>query len=104
MSVPVKKIHERVNVLPIDLRREYLQGILCHRLIKLNSLDLVHNRITRAADGPLITMYTSHTRRNQMSPPVDAFSNWNAIKPEMRCIDTSSIFKARLKASIKKTF
>ena len=74
MSVSVKDIHRTIKVLPTDLHRKYLQGILCYRLIKLNLLDMVVNRVTRAADGPLIRMYISHTVRVQKSPAVDAYN------------------------------
>ena len=104
LLISVKDIHLRVNILPIDLRRQYLQGILCYRLIRLKSLDLICNRVTRAADGPLIKMYTSHTRRVQLSPPVDAYNTWNNIKPEIRISKNNVIFKKKLKCSILKHF
>ena len=101
MSESVKGLHKKVNILPTDLRRQYLQGILCYRLIKLNSLKLVVNRVTRAADAP---PDISHTVRVQKSPPVDAYHAWNMIKPEIRNADTSTSFKSKLKASIVKYF
>ena len=104
MSVSVKNIHLQVDVLPIDLRRQYLQGILCYRLISLNALDLVQNRVTRAADGPLIKMYISHTRRVQVSPPVDAYNTWNNISPVIRQAESSALFKSKLKRSIVEYF
>ena len=73
-------------------------------MIGLNSLELVVNRYTRAADAPLIKMYISHTVRVQRSPPVDAYNTWNVIKPEIRNADTSTSFKGKLKASIIKYF
>ena len=104
MSVPVKEIHKKIKVLPTDLRRQYLQGILCYRLIKLNSLEMVENRHTRAADGPLIKMYISHTVRVHKSPPVDAYNSWNKIKSDIRNTETSISFKTKLKAHIINKF
>ena len=104
MSISVKDIHTNVNVLSVDLRREYLQGILCYRLIKLNSLKIVHNRVTRAADGPLIQMYLCHTRRVQLSPAVSAYNVWNKLKPDLRNSETTIVFKNSLKKKIKLFF
>ena len=67
--------------------------------LMLNSIELVDNRVTRAADGPLIKMYIPHTRRVQMSPPVDAYNTWNNIKVDIRMVDTSLAFKGKLKTS-----
>ena len=39
--ISVKKLHEKAKVMPIDLRRKYLQAITCHRLIQLNALELM---------------------------------------------------------------
>ena len=104
MSVSVKKIHKIVGVLPIDLRRKYLQGILCYRLIGLNLLELVQNRNTRAADGPLIKTYLCHTRQIQMSPPVSAYNTWNNLCPEIRNSDINVLFKSKLKSKIGNYF
>ena len=102
--ISVKKLHEKAKVLPIDLRRNYLQVITCHRLIQLNALSLVENRRTRAGDGPLIVDYLMYTKRVQVSPANSAFNAWNNVKVEFRTIEDSVVFKRRIKSSIKKDF
>ena len=105
MSVSVKKIHAVVGVLPIDLRHEYLQGKLCYRLIRLNSSELVHNRNTTAADGPLIKTYLERTTQIQVSPPSQCLHNvWNNISPEIRNSETDVLFKSKLKSKVDKYF
>ena len=54
----VKDLHKMANIVPIDIRRSYLQGLLCYRLIKLGSVELVENSRTRAADGPVVKQYS----------------------------------------------
>ena len=104
MLVSVKKLHEKVKVLPIDLRRKYLQGILCYRLINLKALSMVNNRTTRAGYGPLIETYLTHTKRIQVSPPNNAYDMWNSLRPEVRNSDSCKIFKSKLKSVIKNQF
>ena len=88
-TVHVKDLHKMANIVPIDVRRSYLQGILCYRLIKLGSIELVQNRRTCAADSPLVRQYTSFTMMVGASPSNAAFHTWNCITPEIR-LSTSS--------------
>ena len=69
---------------PLDLRRKYLQGVVCFRTISIGAINLVNNRQTRAADGPLILTYLTHAERIRKSPPVSAVTEWNMIPSEIR--------------------
>ena len=37
-SVHVEDMHKRANIVPIDIRRSYLQELLCYRLIDIDSV------------------------------------------------------------------
>ena len=102
VDVPVKRLHMDANIFPIDLRRKYLQGVLCYRLLNINALNLVDNRRTRAADGPLIKTYISHTERIRKSPPNSASDEWNMIPPSVRLPDTKLSFKTKLRKLVNK--
>ena len=103
-DISIKKLHQRANVLPTDLRRIYLQSIVCYRLIGLNALSLIENRVTRAGDGPIIVNYTAHTRRVQLSPAYAAIDTWNAINSGVRNAETNLAFKNEVKSTIRKYF
>ena len=45
-TVHVKDLHIMANIVPIDIRRSYLQGVLCYRIINLNVIELIVNRRT----------------------------------------------------------
>ena len=85
-EISVKKLHEKAGILPMYLRRKYLQGVLCYRMISIGALDLVDNRPTRAADGPLLRTYLTHTERIRKSPPVNAINEWNIIPPSVKTL------------------
>ena len=97
-------MHEKANIVPIDLRRKYLQGVLCYRIISIDALNMVNNRQTRAADGPLIVTYLTHTERIRKSPPVSAINEWNMIPSKIRLSDTKEAFKRALKKAVKVFF
>ena len=81
-----------------------MQGILCYRLIKLGSVELVENRRTRAADGPVIKQYTSFSVRVGQSPSNAAFHTWNYITPVIRLSPNAEEFKREFKKSIYNYF
>ena len=103
-EISVKKLHEMAKIFPIDLRRKYLQGVICYRLISTDSLVLEDYGRTRAADGPLIRLYISHSERNRKSPPNSAFSEWNSIPSCIRLSENKESFKRALKAIVLKFF
>ena len=72
--------------------------------MNINALNLVDNRRTRAADGPLIKTYISHTERIRKSPPNSASDEWNMIPPSVRLPDTKLSFKTKLRKLVKKFF
>ena len=103
-EISVKELHTKANVLPLDLRRNYLQAITCYRLINIKALNLVTNRRTRAGDGPLIVNYLTHTKRVQISPANSAYDTWNSIPHPLRMIETISSFKGKYRTCIAKYF
>ena len=78
-EITIKELHEKAGIMPIDLRRKYLQGVLCYRMISIGALDLINNRQTRAADGPLVVTYLTHTERIRKSPPVSAVMEYDSL-------------------------
>ena len=44
-DAPVKTLYETVQMLPIDLRRIYLQTTMCHHLVFNGKLDIAHIRV-----------------------------------------------------------
>ena len=90
--------------MPIDLRRKYLQGVLCYRMISIGAFSLINNRQTRAADGPLIRTYITHTERIRKSPPVSAYGEWNMIPAVIRLSENKESFKRAMKKAVKKFF
>ena len=103
-DISIKNLHEKAGIVPIDLRRKYLQGVLCYRMINIGALNLVNNRQTRAADGPLVVTYLAHTERIRKSPPVNAVSEWNMIPSRIRLSKNKVCFKRALKKVVKKFF
>ena len=101
-EISVKKLHQNAGILPLDLRRKYLQGSISYRMIQINSFNMVENRRTRAANGPLIQTYISHSERVRKSPPNSATDEWNRIPAALRLSENKVSFKSALRKIITK--
>ena len=73
-------------------------------MVEINVFDMVGNRRTRAADGPLIQTYLSHSERVRKSPANSAIDEWNRIPANVRISENKLSFKNSLRKLIKKFF
>ena len=77
---------------------------MCYRMIEINAFNMVQNRRTRAADGPLIVTYLAHSERVRKSPANSAIDEWNRIPSYIRLSESKISFKTALRKIIKKFF
>jgi hypothetical protein len=102
LEVSVTDLHIKAEIVPLDLTRNYLQGVLCFRLSATAALELINNRQTRAADGHLMKTYISHTERVRKSRPNTALFECNMIPPSIRLAESKEPFKRVLRTDINK--
>ena len=67
----------------------------------IDALDLVNNR---AADGPLIKTYLSHTERVRKSAPNNAYDECNMIPPSVRLSESKMSVKNSLRKLVRTFF
>ena len=73
-------------------------------MVQINAFNMVENRRTRAAEGPLILNYLSHSERVRKSPANSAIEEWNKIPANIRLSESKVSFKTSHRKLIKKFF
>ena len=92
----VKDLYVRAKMLPIDLRRVYLQLTMCHRLIFSGQVRTLPSTGTRATHAPIIYRTQPKLVGLVKDPVYQAFSQWNALDQVTRWLDKDQ-FKKEIK-------
>ena len=77
-EVHVKDLYSTVNMLPIDLRRIYMQLTMCHRLVYSGKLSIMPYSGTRATEAPCIERSMPKLVKLVKDPVYQAFTQWNS--------------------------
>ena len=80
-DIPVKQLYTTVDMMPIDLRRVYLQTTMCRRLVFSGKLEIRPYSGTRATEAPCIARSMPKRVHLINDPVYQAFSQWNDLDP-----------------------
>ena len=96
-DIPVKTLYTTVKMLPIDLRRIYLQVTMCHRLVYNGKVLVRPYSGTRSTEAPC--MYRSMPKSAALikDPIYQAQSQWNDLDPALRWVTNKNAFKCQIK-------
>ena len=95
-EVHVKELHSRAKVLPLELRRIYLQNTTCHRLLYIGNLDTLPCTGTRATGAPVIRQKRPKQNYLLHNPTYQAFARWNCLQPDVRWTLDKKAFKKQI--------
>ena len=82
----IKELHIRGKLLPLDLRRIYLQNTMCDRLLHTGNLVTLQCTGTRATGAPVVKQQHPKQLFLIKNPTYQAFARWNSLKPDARWV------------------
>ena len=102
-DVHVKDLYTMAGMLPIDLRRIYLQLTTCYRLVFNGLSEITNQSGTRATGAPTIRQTMPKLSGLINGPIYQAHARWNALEPGVRWLSKDG-FKIEIKKRLQHFF